>query len=175
MVANQILAEMQSADKNLTVGAMTAAQSRSNLSTEHFTVTTGYINPIFHICNSANEFFPTIDILDFVKENKNNKKINYKTGIFLIVIGILSLGVKQISIIRNAPQIIYNLVQLMIKLPSGLGICFCIISINKKIFLKPLSMVGKIAYELYLVHGYILENVNASINGYSICILLQIT
>lgn len=58
-----------------------------------------------------------------------------------------------------------NLVQLMIKLPSGLGICFCIISINKKIFLKPLSMVGKIAYELYLVHGYILENVNASING----------
>lgn len=26
-------------------------------------------------------------------------------------------------------------------------------------------MVGKIAYELYLVHGYILENVNASING----------
>lgn len=100
-----------------------------------------------------------------ISENKNNKKINYKTGIFLIVIGILSLGVKQISIIRNAPQIIYNLVQLMIKLPSGLGICFCIISINKKIFLKPLSMVGKIAYELYLVHGYILENVNASING----------
>lgn len=39
-----------------------------HLSTEHFTVTTSDIDPVFHICDSANKFFPAVDILNFVKE-----------------------------------------------------------------------------------------------------------
>ena len=29
---------------------------------------TSDIDPVFHICDSANKFFPAVDILNFVKE-----------------------------------------------------------------------------------------------------------
>ena len=53
----------------------------------------------------------------------------------------------------------------MIKLPCGMGICGCILSLGKKLSLKLLDLVGKESYELYLVHGYVLSAVSISISG----------
>ncbi|WP_207645565.1 hypothetical protein [Marvinbryantia formatexigens] len=105
-------------------------------------------------------------VLSEYKESELIRKCsNWKTGIFLLAIGIVALAVKQIDFIRNLPQISYNFIQLLIKLPCGLGICFMLISIGKKLNLKVFAIIGAISYELYLVHGYILQWVNVSISG----------
>ena len=36
--------------------------------TEHFAIASGNIDSIFHISNSADKFFPTVYILDLIKE-----------------------------------------------------------------------------------------------------------
>lgn len=101
------------------------------------------------------------------------KKLNWKTGSILIIFSVAFLVLKQTSVIKNAPQLIYNLVQLMIKLPCGIGVCGWIISINKKLNLKFLDLVGKISYELYLVHGYVLGMVSISVGGAFIFVLIS--
>ena len=101
------------------------------------------------------------------------KKLNWKTGSILIIFSVAFLVLKQTSVIRNAPPLIYNLVQLMIKLPCGIGVCGWIISINKKLNLKFLDLVGKISYELYLVHGYVLGMVSISVGGAFIFVLIS--
>ena len=85
--------------------------------------------------------------------SEKKEKLNWKAGSILIIYSVVFLTLKQTSIVRSAPQLIYNFVQLMIKLPCGIGVCGWIISINKKISLKFLDLVGRISYELYLVHG----------------------
>ena len=111
--------------------------------------------------------------LIFSEKKEKLKKLNWKTGSILIVFSVVFLAVKQTSIIRSAPQLIYNFVQLMIKLPCGIGVCGWIISINKKVSLKFLDLVGKLSYELYLVHGYVLSMVPINIGGAIIFVLVS--
>ena len=101
------------------------------------------------------------------------KKLNWKTGSILIIFSVVFLVLKQTSVIRNAPQLIFNLVQVMIKLPCGIGVCGWIISINEKMNLKLLDLVGKISYELYLVHGYVLGMVSINVRGAFIFVLIS--
>ena len=67
-----------------------------------------------------------------IKKNVLFKSITEKKKVLiacaLISIGILFLGIKQIEIVRSAPQIIFNGVQLMIKLPIAIGIIFLLLS-----------------------------------------------
>ncbi len=111
--------------------------------------------------------------LIFSEKKEKLKKLNWKTGSILIVFSVVFLAVKQTSIIRSAPQLIYNFVQLMIKLPCGIGVCGWIINIDKKVSLKFLDLVGKISYELYLVHGYVLSMVPINIGGAIIFVLVS--
>ena len=99
--------------------------------------------------------------------------MNWKSGSVFIIFSVIFLVLKQTSIIRNAPQVVYNFAQLMIKLPCGIGVCGWIISVNKKISLKFLDLVGKISYELYLVHGYILSMVPINIGGAIVFVLVS--
>lgn len=110
----------------------------------------------------------------FSEKKEKLKKSNWKAGSILIIFSVVFLTLKQTSIVRSAPQLIYNFVQLMIKLPCGIGACGWIISINKKISLKFLDLVGKISYELYLVHGYILSIVPVNVGGAIIFVLISI-
>lgn len=104
-----------------------------------------------------------------ISEYKNKKFIerflNWKIGIALIIFSTIMLALKQIDIIRALPQIIFNIIQLLIKLPAAIGICSCIIKILSKFNLRFLQLVGLISYELYLVHGNILTNVPVSLPG----------
>ena len=110
-------------------------------------------------------FLTGIVLSEYKESEFIQKHSNWKTGIFLLAIGIVALAIKQIDIIRNSPQIIYNFIQLLIKLPCGLGLCFVLLSIGKKLNLKIFVVIGAISYELYLVHGYILQWVNVSLTG----------
>ncbi|MGM9959222.1 MAG: acyltransferase family protein [Erysipelotrichaceae bacterium] len=100
---------------------------------------------------------------------------NWKTGILLLIMGIVALAIKQTDFIRNALQIIYNLVQLLIKLPCGLGLCLIAISVAEKLNLRIFAIIGAISYELYLVHGYVLQWVNVSLTGEIIFIIGSLT
>ena len=104
-----------------------------------------------------------------LSECKNSKKLkkalNWKIGVSLLGYGFLFLALKQTDIVRNAPQLVYNFIQLMIKLPCGLGMCLILISVRKMINCKLFWSIGAISYELYLVHGYILPLVPVSVGG----------
>ena len=103
-----------------------------------------------------------------IKKNLMFKSITEKKKVLiacaLISIGILFLGLKQIEIVRSAPQIIFNGVQLMIKLPIAIGIIFLLLSsyINKKIKFRMFYLFGMISYELYLLHGMCINYIEST-------------
>lgn len=72
-----------------------------------------------------------LGILLSEKKDYFRKYMNWKTGSLFILIGTVSLALKQTSVIRSAPQIIFNLEQLGIKLPCGFGTCCWSVSLNK--------------------------------------------
>lgn len=99
-------------------------------------------------------------------------KLRY--GLFFLTFGIACLAVKQLPVVRSAPQLVMNMVQLGIKLPIGLGmmiLCYFLIGEMKWIGIL-LGAIGAISYELYLVHGYILEAVPVSVMGFMIFVVL---
>lgn len=100
-------------------------------------------------------FFIGILISEFYDDIK--RIVNLIVGISLLCCGMAFLVLKQLSVIRSAPQLIYNLVQLFIKCPFALGlIIISYILLSKKITLKYFAWMGSVSYELYLLHGYIL-------------------
>lgn len=79
--------------------------------------------------------------------------------------GILFLAFKQLSVIRAAHQLVINFIQLGIKAPIeiGLGISFCLL--NRYYNVHLFKWFRLISYELYLIHGYVLENLQHSVTG----------
>lgn len=113
----------------------------------------------------AMSFLTGMVLSEYKESELIRKRLNWKTGVLFLIIGIVALAIKQTELIRNADQIIFNFVQLLIKLPCGLGLCLITISLAKKMNLRMFAIIGAISYELYLVHGYILQWVNASFTG----------
>ena len=110
--------------------------------------------------------FLTGIILSDYKERECIRKVeDWKSGILLTIVGVFFLGMKQTALIRSSPQIIYSFIELLIKLPCGLGICFMTISVSKHMKLKVFGIIGAISYELYLIHGYVLEYIPKSPTG----------
>lgn len=98
-------------------------------------------------------------VLKFLTENK---KILISLGLMLV--GIVALGIKQFEIVRNAPKIIFNGVQLLIKFPIAIGIILLVLSrhINANIKFQGLFLLGSISYELYLVHGMCVNSIHST-------------
>lgn len=99
------------------------------------------------------------------KKEKQNKVFLIRNGVMLILFGVCFLALKQFPIIRSAHPLIMNMIQLFIKLPIGMGVLILAYFIGKCINISWLKWIGLISYELYLVHGYILENVQVTILG----------
>lgn len=95
---------------------------------------------------------------------KKTEKKKVLIACILILIGILVLGIKQVDIVRSAPQIVFNGVQLMIKLPIAIGIILLLLSacINKKIKFRMFYLLGIISYELYLLHGMCINYIESA-------------
>lgn len=105
----------------------------------------------------------------FLSRNKNSKKletkINIKTAFVLLSVGIGFLIIKQIPFIRTVPYMIYNMVEMAIKLPCALGLMMVIFFSSNVLNSKYLSWIGSISYEIYLLHGYILNRTSISLTG----------
>ncbi|WP_349399563.1 acyltransferase [Clostridium perfringens] len=108
-----------------------------------------------------------IFFLGIVYSNENvklaNVKNKFKIGLMLLIIGIIALVLKQTSFIREANVYIYNLVELIIKNCSCLGIIIIYDYLYKNMLKlnRGLNIIGTYSYELYLVHAiafFILKN-----------------
>ena len=64
--------------------------------------------------------------------------------------------------VHTAPQVIYNLVEMLIKIPGGFSTMQLAWNFSKKINMKMFGWIGIIAYELYLLHGYVLSDAEVS-------------
>lgn len=99
------------------------------------------------------------------KKDWQERLFRIKCSILLIVFGVICLAIKQLPVIRLSPQIIMNLVQLGVKLPVGFGLMILAFWMLKRIQLRGLYLVGIMSYELYLIHGNVLEHAPVSITG----------
>lgn len=90
----------------------------------------------------------------------------------MLAIGIILLGLKQTSYVRNMPEIILNILNLVMKESVGIGLVMGVVIVSeskklvkvKEVLIKILTPIGFSSYERYLVHGYALGIFNL---GYS--------
>ena len=103
-------------------------------------------------------------------KTQSRKLFTWKVGLSFIVLGTVMLGLKQLGVVREAPQLIFNLVQMSIKLPCALGIIIIAWELSRFISFRFFSMIGTISFELYIIHGYILGLTHATITDAGIFI-----
>lgn len=107
--------------------------------------------------------------LSKMKDRKFIKKIiSVRMMVFCLCIGMIALAIKQLPVVRIAPQVIYNLVEMLIKIPCGFGVMQLTWILSKKINVKMFVWIGTIAYELYILHGYVLSYVDVNWTGWMI-------
>lgn len=96
----------------------------------------------------------------FANKNINSKKI-IVFAILLLLIGLTFLMIKQLPQIRiYIDSYIYNIIQCFIKLPIGL---FIICFFTQLEYLRKnliINYLGKISYEVYLIHIYLFAYIN---------------
>lgn len=124
---------------------------------------------LFFVCGEIRaeqslSFFTGILLSEF-KSDKIKKYANWKLGILFVVFGCAFLALKQTDLVRMGSPLIFKFIQMLIKLPCGLGLCLVGMSVASKINLRFLALVGTISYELYLIHGYVLSQVSISLRG----------
>lgn len=86
-----------------------------------------------------------------------------KVSIFLLVIGVLALSLKQLPQIRFAANTVFNFVQMLIKLPFALGVIgLCLVS-KKVQNSRMLNFTGLISYELFLLQMPFYNQLNGSL------------
>lgn len=117
-------------------------------------------------------FFAGFVLAEYENSEIIRNKITLKTGTLMIVLGVMFLVIKQLEIIQNAPVIVFNFVQLMIKLPCALGILIVVYTASKKINVRFFRWVGMISFEMYIIHGYLLEKAEINYSGAIMFILL---
>ena len=112
--------------------------------------------------------------LSEMKDRKFIKKIiNAKMMIICLCTGVIALAIKQLPIVRSAPQVIYNLVEMFIKIPCGFGVMQLAWNLSRKVNMKIFGWIGMISYELYLLHGYVLGHVEVNWTGWMIFMVLS--
>ena len=94
--------------------------------------------------------------LEFAKRNKSYALL----VAMLMIIGVISLAIKQLPVVRTtAPDWLMNVIQCFIKYPLGFGILLSLKWVPKLLANPFLYLSGVISYELYLVHfpfyGYV--------------------
>lgn len=79
---------------------------------------------------------------------------------FLLVLGLVLLGFKQLSLIRDGNYILFNCIQLGIKLPIAYSLILYSYKFNNIIRKDAVSIIGNLSYYIYLIHGYTIEIIN---------------
>ncbi len=102
-------------------------------------------------------FFTGILLSETKKTEFVKRRTEWKSAAVLLAVGVVFLAIKQIPVIRESPDILMNTVQLLIKLPAGLGLMLLVWLLSQHINLNILACIGLFSYELYIIHGYILS------------------
>ena len=91
-------------------------------------------------------------LLSYHKEK--NYKPTWKNSIIFLLIGFTFLLFKQMTYVRELPQMALNVVQLLIKFPLGFGIILLSYKIKDYLNHNIFNFLGGISFEIYLIHGY---------------------
>lgn len=81
-------------------------------------------------------------------------------GKLCFLIGTVFLALKQITFVRSAPPLLFNVVQLFIKLPFAISVITFVHSLRSHWIGILFAFLGSISYPLYLVHGIVLKGIN---------------
>ena len=79
------------------------------------------------------------------------------------LIGIVSLAIKQLPEVRELPQNVYNIVQLLIKLPFALALLLGMNFIKWNKISPFLTFIGIISYEMYLLQMPFYPSLNGTL------------
>lgn len=101
----------------------------------------------------------------------NKEKIEQaltKTKSVMILISLCGLCISfmlltQLTVVKNLPYLIQNLMTLLTCLPAAVGIILFGKSFSELFENQMLIVIGRIAYEIYLVHAFTLRIVKPSI------------
>lgn len=80
-------------------------------------------------------------------------------GLFFILIGLISLALKQTHLIRTAHPMVLNLNGVLIKTGTALGLMFLVKALLKYQFLNLFLVASKYSLEIYLVHVVLIKSV----------------
>ena len=105
-------------------------------------------------------------------EDKAKKVFKGRVVIILLAVGVILLGLKQTSYVRNLPDLLLNILNLVMKESVGIGLVIGTVVVFesknwisiKGSLVKILVPIGLASYELYLVHGYALKIFDLSIS-----------
>ena len=87
----------------------------------------------------------------------------HRVSVVLLLFGVIMLAFKQLDLVRNASPIIINCVQLSIKLPIALYLVDMVTQMPTIMKYLYMEKIGKVSYELYLIHINFLYLVRANI------------
>lgn len=111
----------------------------------------------------------------YISEKKNviEGHVTWKNGLLFFVCGVCALAFKQIPFFRESPKLIYKFLQLTIKLSCAIAAIVISYLLCKKINMKIFLWLGRISFELYLVHGIILSAVSKTYWGMASFIIIS--
>ncbi len=109
--------------------------------------------------------FP-VGLLLSERKNLFPKGKAFRQTALLVLIGTVFLALKQFPALRASPQPVMNCIQLLIKLPCGLGVVILGTRLLADRSCPPLELVGGMSFELYLAHGYLLQWVPKNLPGF---------
>lgn len=102
-------------------------------------------------------FFMGFILAEYEGNEIIRKKTTLKTGTLMMGTGVTFLAIKQLEIIQHASVIVLNFVQLMVKLTCAIGILIGVCMALRKINLRFFRLAGTILFDIYIIHGYLLE------------------
>ena len=108
----------------------------------------------------AEQAFSFVSGLSIAYYKQYVKKDSIYIPAILLLIGLVFLGVKQLSLIRDGHYIIFNCTQLGIKLPIAYSLILYSYKFNNIIRKDVVNIIGNLSYYIYLIHGYTIVIIN---------------
>lgn len=101
--------------------------------------------------SQAFSFVIGIFFAKYYKKNRVNRKF-FSIGILNLMIGVASLLFKQTTLIRNGHQLVFSLNQVILYITLAMSIIYLSYFLRKMDVVSCFSVLGRVSYEVYLVH-----------------------
>lgn len=117
--------------------------------------------------------FPLGMFIAVNKEEITKSKKIIKSMVFIcgLLIGLFFMGVTQIQCVKDLPYLLSNIMSLFTVLPISVSVLIMGLILPRLIMNFEFSFIGKISYEIYLVHAFTLALVKNSFINISIFLL----